>query len=103
MFSGPDSMLQKLLLQLVISMHFQSFIGKLIIINHFFENAFFSTLYMIIKLLSDIDFLKEIPSTFAANMAGWTWHLFYLCSLFTHGVIFVVFDTARYLAIVPKR
>ena len=82
MLSGPDSMLQKLPPQLVISMHFQSFIGRLLYNNyHILKKALFPSSHVIIKLLiCDIDFLKEMPATFTANMAGWTWHLFDLCS-----------------------
>jgi len=49
-------MLQKLLLQLVISMHFPSFIGSI------------SIFYMTIKLLCGIHFCKDMPPTFISNL-----------------------------------
>ena len=89
MFSGPDSMLQKLLLQLGIFMHFQSFIGRLL------------TIRIIFHVLHDYQIVmwywfSEID---AAKTAGWTLP----CAVSKPGVIFIVFDTAIYLAIVPKR
>ena len=86
-------MLQKLPLQLVISMHFQSFIGKLIILIKYFFHILHD--YQLI-----LRFLKEMPQDLLQTwLGGLGINLTLMCSLFKRGVIFIVFGTAIYFAI----
>jgi len=90
MFSGPDSMLQKLLLQLVISMHFQSFIGKLIIIMislkmHFFPHCtWLSNCYLILI------FSKRYPQHLLQIWLGGL-GIYFTCAVYSHMVLYSLF------------